>query len=219
MTLPGPLAKQSVGREPLSRTTIEKHQRERILTAAIGVFAKRGFQQTTIDHIVAAAKTSVGSFYGLFEGKEDCFLQCFDRVVSSGRERIEESLPTASWQERACAALASILREVEAEPLAARIVLVEGPTAGRGGLERYERTLDSLLPALREGRELAPAGDGLPASLEEASVAGAAWLLRDRLVRGRVKGIEELLPELAAIVIGPYLGEAEARRMVSAAVS
>lgn len=217
MTLPGPLAKQPVGRELLSRDTIEQHQRERILTAAVGVFAKRGFHQTTIDNIVAAAKTSVGSFYGLFDGKEDCFLQCFDRVVSSGRDRIEGSLPEGDWPGRTAAALASILREVEADPLAARIVLVEAPTGGPEALRRYQDTLDSLLPPLRGGRSLAPEGDRLPASLEEAGVAGAAWLLRERLVGGRTKGIQDLRPELAAILIGPYLGEAEARRIAPTA--
>lgn len=213
MTLPGPLARQPVGRERLSRATIEQHQRERILVAAIGVFAKRGFQQTTIDHIVAAAKTSVGSFYGLFDGKEDCFHQCFDRVVSAGRGRIEASLPEGEWAERTCARLASILREVEAEPLAARIVLVEAPTAGPESLRRYEETLDSFLPYLREGRGLASEGDELPPSLEEAGVAGTAWLLRERLVGGRTQDMQELLPELSAILVGPYLGEAAARRI------
>lgn len=217
MNLPGPLAKQPVGRERLSRATIEQHQRDRIVAAAIGVFAKRGFPQTTIDHIVAAAKSSVGSFYGLFDGKEDCFLQCFDRIVSTGRERIEGSLPEGEWADRTCAALASILREVESDPLAARIILVEAPTGGPEALQRYEDTLDSLLPILREGRALAPEGDKLPASLEEAGVAGAAWLLRDRLVGGHTKGIQDLLPELAAILIGPYLGEAEARRIARTA--
>lgn len=217
MTLPGPLAKQPVGRERLSRATIEQHQRERILTAAVGVFAKRGFQQTTIDHIVAAAKTSVGSFYGLFDGKENCFLQCFDRVVAAGRERIEASLSEEEWAERTCAVLAAILREVEADPLAARIVLVEAPTVGPEALRRYEETLDSPLLPLRRGRELAPDGNRLPASLEEAGIAGTAWLLRERLVGGRTKGLRELLPELAAIVIGPYLGEAQARRLARSA--
>ncbi len=218
VTLPGPLAKQPVGRERLSRSTVEEHQRERILVAAIGVFAKRGFQQTTIDHIVAAAKTSVGSFYGLFDGKEDCFLRCFDRVVSAGRGRISGSPSEGEWPQRACATLASILHEVEAEPLAARIVLVEAPTVGPEALRRYEGTLDSLIPPLREGRVFSPDGNKLPANLEEASVAGSAWLLRERLVSGRVKGVQELLPELAAILIGPYLGEAEARRIARAAL-
>lgn len=214
MTLPGPLAKQPVGRERLSRATIEGHQRERILSAAIGVFAKRGYQQTTIDNIVVAAKTSVGSFYGLFEGKEDCFLQCYDRVVSHAREGIEASLPVdAAWPESACAALASLLQAVEEDPLAARLVFVEAQTVGPAALARYQQTLSSVLPALREGRSLVSAGEKLPASLEEAAAAGTAWLLHERLVSGRPQGSAELLPDLAAIVVGPYLGEAEARRL------
>jgi AcrR family transcriptional regulator len=216
MTLPGPLAKQPVGRERLSRATIEEHQRERILSAAIGVFAKRGYQQTTIDNVVGAAKTSVGSFYGLFEGKEDCFLQCFDRVVSRARAGIEASIPAdAAWPERACAALVSLLKAVEDDPLAARIVFVEAQTVGPEALARYEQTFDSVLPALRAGRSLASAGETLPGSLEEAASAGTAWLLHERLVSGNAQGSKELLPELAAIVIGPYLGEAEARRLAA----
>lgn len=218
MSLPGPLAKNPVGREQLSRATIEEHQRERILAAATGVFAKRGFQQTTIDNIVAAAKTSVGSFYGFFEGKEDCFLQCFDRVVAHAREQIEASLPAeAGWPERTCAALDGILVALEDDPIAARLVFVEAQTVGAKALLRYGQTLDSVLPALREGRALAPERERLPGSLEEAAAAGTAWLLHERLVSGRAKGSRELLPELAAIVIGPYLGEAEARRLAHAA--
>ncbi|MDX6634336.1 MAG: hypothetical protein QOF06_539 [Solirubrobacterales bacterium] len=214
MTLPGPLAKQPVGREPLSRATIEEHQRERILGAATGVFAKRGYQQTTVDDIVAAAKTSVGSFYGQFKGKQDCFLQCYDRVVSEAGREIEASLPDdAGWAERTCAALDMILRMLEDEPMAARVVLVEAQTAGPEALVRYEQSIDSLLPALRKGRSLASAGEELPVSLEEAAVAGTAWVLHERLVSGRAKGSRALLPELAAIVIGPYLGEVEARRL------
>ncbi|HWO84740.1 MAG TPA: TetR/AcrR family transcriptional regulator [Solirubrobacterales bacterium] len=214
MTLPGPLAKQPVGRTRLSRATVEEHQRERILTAAIAVFAKRGFQQTSIDNIVAAAKTSVGSFYGLFKGKGDCFLHCYERIVSRARRDIEALLPEdAGWPERASAALGGILGLLEEDPMAARIVFVEAQTAGCEGLARYEQTIDSVLPALRGGRSLSAGGESLPANLEEATAAGVAWLLHERLVSGSGAGSRELLPELAAIVIGPYVGEAEARRL------
>jgi AcrR family transcriptional regulator len=214
VTLPNPLARKPVGQERLPRATVEEHQRQRILEAATGVFAKRGFQQTSIDNIVAAAKTSVGSFYGLFKGKEDCFLQCFDRAVSRARTEIEASLPgDADWTHRVCAVLDGILRLLEEDPMAARIVFVEAQTVNAEALARYGETIDSVLPALRAGRSLAPDGETLPAKLEEAAAAGIAWLLHERLVNGRAAGSRELLPELAAIAIGPYVGEAQARRL------
>ena len=35
------------------------------------VFAKRDYQAATVDHLIAAAKISMGSFYDFFGGKED----------------------------------------------------------------------------------------------------------------------------------------------------
>jgi AcrR family transcriptional regulator len=220
LRLPEHLKKAPVGVERLSRDALSSHQRERIASAAIGVFAKRGFQRTTIDNITAAAGSSVGSFYSLFDGKEDCFLHCYDRVLGEGRSRIEaEVSESGAWADRLCAAVLALLRAVEEEPLAARLVLVEVQTAGPEALERYERALTSLVPFLRAGRDHLPAGDRLPPRLEDASIAGSAWLLQQRLVRGEAKGVTALLPEFLAILAGNYLGEARARRLADRALA
>jgi AcrR family transcriptional regulator len=214
LTLPEHLKKAPVGVERLSREELSNHQRGRMVAAAIQVFAKRGFPQTTIEKLAAAAESSVGTFYSLFDGKEDCFLQCYDLVVTRGRARIEAEVPDAgAWADRLCAVVLALLREVEAEPLAARVALVEVQTAGPRALERYEQTLASLVPLLRPGRNQLPAGERLPSMLEEASVAGSAWLLHQRLARGEASGVTELLPEFLSILAGNYLGEARARRL------
>lgn len=209
-----------MGRERISRATVEQHQRERILDAAVGVFAKRGFQRTTIDNLVVASKSSVGSFYGLFEGKQECFLRCYDRVVALRRARIEALLPDdGSWEERAARVISGLLSMVEEDPMAAKIVFVEAQTAGIDGLRRYEATLDELIPLLRGGRALTARGEALPVNLEEASLAGSAWLIHEKLVTGGAKGIQKLGPELAAITLGPYLGEKEARRLLTSSAA
>ena len=74
------------------------------------------------------------------------------------------------------------------------------------------------MPLLRRGREGSPYAAQLPATLEEATIGGVAWLLHQRLVRGEVETIGEVYPELVQIVIGPYLGEDEAARLAAAAV-
>jgi hypothetical protein len=72
---------------------------------------------------------------------------------------------------------------------------------------------DLLLP----GRDLAPAGAGPPAIHESAVVGGVALLVGHRLRQER----EGELPALAAgaieIVLTPYLGTEEARRVAAEA--
>jgi AcrR family transcriptional regulator len=207
VSLPDHLLPAPVGRTRLPREIREEHQRNHITEAAIGVFAKRGYQATTVDHIVAAAKVGVGTFYGLFDGKEDCFLQAYDRIIDSARERIlAATAPASPWPEQTAAALRELLRLIADEPLRARLALVEAQTAGPDALARYERTLDSVIPFLRAGREESPLGEELPSTLEEATLGGVVWLLHQQLVSEGPDSIEPLFPELLDIVVGPFFG-------------
>jgi AcrR family transcriptional regulator len=207
VSLPDHLLPAPVGRTKLPREIREEHQRKHVAEEAIGVFAKRGYQATTVDHIVVAAKVGVGTFYGLFDGKEDCFLHAYDQIVDSARERIgTAAAPASSWPEKTAAALRELLRLIAAEPLPARLALVEAQTAGPNALTRYEATLDSVIPFLRAGREESPLGDELPQTLEEATLGGVVWLLHQHLVNEGPESIEPLFPELLDIVIGPFFG-------------
>jgi AcrR family transcriptional regulator len=217
-SLPEHLKSTPVGREHLPREVLAEHQRERVLVAAAEVFAKRGYQGTTVDHIVAAAKIGVGSFYSLFEGKEECFLGTYDQIVSAARERMIAALPAdGSWPHRLMACLRTLLAMIEAEPLSARIALVEVQTAGAAALQRHQHSLDEAAALLRGGREHSPFAGELPASLEFATVGGLAWFLQQRIGLGETGGATELLPEAMEIVAEPYLGAAETAKLVAAA--
>lgn len=197
-----------VGREPLPREVLAEHQRGRVLAAAVEVFAKRGYQGTTVDHIVSAAHIGVGSFYSLFSGKEECFLATYDRVAADGRDRILAAIPAdAPWPQQLAAALRALLELVEAEPFAARIALVEVQTAGSTALAHHERNLDEAANLLRAGREHSPVRDELPATLEFATVGGLTWFLQQRISLGETGNATRLLPEVLEIVAEPYLGE------------
>lgn len=197
-----------------------QHQRDRILTSAAEVIAKRGYNATTVDHLVSAAGIGVGTFYELFDNKEDCFLQAYERIVSQGREEVAAAVhPDRPWPERACAALRTLLEAIAARPLDARIALVEVQTAGPAAYGLHEATLAGVLPLLRAGRESSPVATELPPTLETAIAAGVLWFLQQRLMLGETKEIATYLPELAGIVVEPYLGESEADRFIAAVQS
>ncbi len=208
--MPEHLQATPVGRRRLSPKVVAEHQRDRILAAAIEVIAKRGYNATTVDHIVSAAGIGVGSFYDLFDNKEDCFLRAYDRIVAEGRADIAAAIPAdRPWPEQAGAALRALLEAIAARPLQARIALVEVQTAGPRALARYEQTIDSVIPLLARGREASAVAQELPSRLEEAVIGGLVWFLQQRLAPGEFEGAEAHMADVLEIVIEPYVGEAK----------
>jgi AcrR family transcriptional regulator len=217
VSLPEHLQAKPAGRHRLSPEVRAEHQRERVLDAAISVFAERGYQGTTIDNIVAAAKVGVGTFYELFDNKPGCFVQAYKRIVVDARERILVAIPAeAGWPEQACAALRALLELIEAEPVRAKVALVEVQTAGPEALTRHEETVDSVIPLLARGRAQNPALAELPSHLEEAIVGGLAWLLQQRLAQGEFEGVEEHLPDVLEIAVAPYIGREAVANLIAA---
>src|SRR3989338_4184811 len=56
--------------------------RGRLMEAAIGVFARSGFDRATVDEIVREAGFSKGAFYVHFESKEDLFWAMLEERIS-----------------------------------------------------------------------------------------------------------------------------------------
>lgn len=218
VSLPEHLQAKPAGRHRLSAEVRTEHQRERVLDAATRVFAERGYQATTIDDIVAAAKVGVGSFYDLFDNKPGCFVQAYERIVADARQRIAAAVPAdADWPKQACAALRALLEWIEAEPVRAKVALVEVQTAGAEALTRHEETVDSVIPLLARGRAENPALAELPSPhIEEAIVGGLAWLLQQRLAQGEFEGAEAYLPDVLEIAVVPYVGREKAASLLAA---
>lgn len=59
-----------------------RRKRDRVVEAALQLFAERGYDQVSVDDIIAATGTSKGTFYHYFKGKEDI-------VAEIGNQQIE----------------------------------------------------------------------------------------------------------------------------------
>jgi AcrR family transcriptional regulator len=218
VSLPEVLAGTTPSRKSLPRGVREEHQRERVIAAAVDVFAKRGYPAATVEDLTDAAQIGVGTFYALFGGKEGCMLRTYDRVVADARASVLSAVGGGrTWADRVCLALRAVLSLVAEQPLAARIALIEVQTAGPEALHRYSDTIGEVVRAMRRGRAEYPASESLTPTLEEATVTGIAWLLHQRLAGGQVADVEGLFPELAQMILEPYLGREEALRLVATA--
>jgi AcrR family transcriptional regulator len=208
--LPIQFSKAPVGRERLSRERAAELQRGPVIEAAIDVFAKRGFREAKVEHVADAAGISVGSFYSHFESKDDCLLRVHAAIVAEARDRIAAAAPPGGdWAAQACAGIHALLVYCAAEPRCARVALIEVQTGGPEATRRFSATIDEAAEFLRRGRDL-DLGASLPATFEEATASGLAWLLKERLAYGDPGDLVALFREVATIVIEPYLGAEQA---------
>ncbi len=216
-SLPDYLKPLPAGRRKLEREVLEEHQRARILEAAIGVFAAKGYPAATVDDVVAAARIGVGSFYAHFGGKEQCLVGAYDQVAAEAREVVLEAAAGAEgWAAEACLGLRALLGYIAAEPERANVALVQVQTGGPAALERYDATIAALCAFLRRGRERLEQPERLADSLEQSTANGIAWLLHHRVSAGEAGSIGELFDDLAQMILEPYLGEGGAKRAIAA---
>ena len=216
--LPPALSSGSVAEGRIPRAAREEERRQQVLAACTDVFAKRGYQAATVENLIAGAKISMGGFYKFFAGKEDCFVQVFDRVVAVARERIRLALPPdADWAAQATFGTRALIEFAAEQPLAAKIVVLEAQTGGEEALGRYGATVREVAAFLRRGRDEGELGGRLPENFEDSTASGLVWLLQTRLARGDLGDAKELYPQIAKIVLEPYLGRDRAERMLRAA--
>lgn len=182
-------------------------QRERILDATERLIAESGCAGTSIEAIVKAAGVSSVTFYEFFDGKEACFVAAFDRAVDAGADKLAlaASGEELTWPEQIATGLRALTTLIATEPRRARLCLVEAQTGGAELSAHFEAALDRVAAKLRDGRALKTAPPDLPATHEEATAGALAWLLRERLERGDMEGLEALYPQLVDIALAPYL--------------
>lgn len=149
--------------------------RTRILEAAARVFAEKGYHETRMDDIVAAADSSKGSLYFHFPNKEEIFFALIETFVSLLEARLQEAL---SRQQRGIeqmdAALTASLRLFAQYRTAAKIVLVQAVGLG-ASFEQRRRNINGRFVALIQKRIEQGIADGsLPP--QNAELAARAWV-------------------------------------------
>lgn len=201
------------GRHALPREFVAQHQRARIIEALAEEIEDKGYRAVTVADIVRRGGVARNTFYEHFGSKEDCFLAASEYAVDEALRRVREAAAgVESWPAQVNAGLGAFLDYVAERPALARACIVEALAAGAPAAERHEQSIQAFVPFFRAGRELSPAGDELPPTLEETIVGGVFWIVHQRIVSGRVAGIEEVLPELVEFALTPYLGAAAAKR-------
>jgi AcrR family transcriptional regulator len=215
--LPGHLQRVPPGHDPGQVAALSRSPRDRILEAAMELFAKRGYAGTTIEHIVKRAGVARATFYESFENREGCLLACVDTGFEAVRAKIAAATEgAADWPSGVAAGLAALVEFAVEEPATVRTCLIECQTAGAAAMDRYDAALQGFVPLLLPGRDLAADGEELPQTLEESLLGGVVWMIRKRLLRGEVQSVPALLPTMVEFCLAPYLGDEKAAQLAAA---
>jgi AcrR family transcriptional regulator len=199
----------------------EQQVRDRIIHAAVAVFAEKGYHRATIADVVAQSGLSVGAIYTHFKGKEELFLHSCDLISSQGLDQLAVRLaPLTSTAERLRAAVeddVETLDEFDGAPGQVGLVRAWAEASEEPGVRemlvrRREQLLGAAQLLLREGI----ARGELPDWLDVDGFARGFMGLLDGLLLQRIESGESYKPEesirRATAILDVLLAVREAER-------
>jgi AcrR family transcriptional regulator len=149
--------------------------RDRILQAALQVFAQKGYHRASVDDIVHASGTSKGAVYHHFPNKEALFLALVDEFSSRLAQAVAEAIGGAHGAlAKVEAALGAGLTTFAHHAELARIVLLESVSLGPA-YEAKRAEVHGRFAALVQGYLDQAVAEGAIAPID-TRVATLAWL-------------------------------------------
>jgi AcrR family transcriptional regulator len=206
------------GNHGIARELVIDSQRRRLLNASAKAFAEEGYAPLSVASVISRAHVSRRTFYELFDGKLDCVLAthllAFERLEKALRASCASRQP---WPEAVATAVRAALDFAADAPEQASL-LAFAPLAAQPELTvRALAAKDHLLVLLRRGRGRCAEAETPSELVEQALLMGVMQVVGAELAAGRAEQLSALAPELAQILLTPYLGEGEARRAAIAA--
>jgi AcrR family transcriptional regulator len=129
-------AKNKRSRKPRTKTAPTKGERTRarLVAAAIEQFAARGFERTTVSHIVKGAQVSQPAFYLYFSSKDEIYQHLVKRVRTElrnviKRARVPPDLPESRASDKARGAVEAFLQYFVDNPRLASIGYYEAKSS------------------------------------------------------------------------------------------
>jgi len=157
----------------------KQQTRDRIVRTALRLFAKRGFEATTIADIAAAADVAPRTFFAYFPSKEAVVFHDFAEVHDRFAERLRGRPPEETVFDALRAWIVEWMRTRRSEPTHRRQheVILATPALQAHERENLARFGDLIAEGVAADLDVAP--DSLRARLVSAAAVAALESLRD----------------------------------------
>ncbi len=199
------------GRHRLPPSAVARSHRTRIIHATAQVTMSKGYTDSTVADIVAAASVSRQVFYNHFVDKEHAFLEAQHYPTQHILDQCSVAFfGPRLWHERVWHGLKALLALVVINPALSHLRLVECYAAGPDAIRRAEDITRSFTIFFQEGYGSTPYAAHVP-RLASHAIAGAVFEIIQRHVsNGNLEVLPTLLPQLTYIVVAPFTGPAQA---------
>lgn len=195
----GAIAPLPRGRHNLSRDEVESSQRLRLAVAMADACAEAGFVDTSVKAVLERAGVSRLTFYELYDGKLDCFLEALDLVgtVLLGQLRLAVDDASEPPLDRATRAIDSYLDAIVHNLPFARLYIVEVHAAGPAALIRRAELQTQVVDVVAD---VFGTQDAEGRFACEAFVAAVSALVTLPVATGDVKAIRALRDPLVSLM-------------------
>jgi len=208
------------GPHKLPREVVAGNQRQRLMAGAARALATHGYAEMAVANILTEAGVSRTTFYENFDNKRECVLaaheEAFDRL--SG-ELFRACAAESEWTAKIVAGIGAAIGFAVRGPEEAQLLIVDAVAADPTLASRVLASNDYLVGLLRNGREKCPRATILPELTERALVGATTSIIGMRLLSGQADQLADLEPQLAQLLLMPYIGVEEARRVAFDSVS
>ncbi|HSZ12415.1 MAG TPA: TetR/AcrR family transcriptional regulator [Solirubrobacteraceae bacterium] len=181
----------------MGRDEVARNQRTRLYGGMIEAVSRRGYQATTVAHVIGLAGVSRRAFYELFSNKEQCFLATYDIVVARSRKVVLDAWSQErGWANRLHSGCKALLDDIAEQPKGPRLVLVDALGIGPPARERMQLAGLTFERLVAGAFQMAPDGVGFPRLTCRAIVGGVRNTVFTRLYEHRERELYALTDEV-----------------------
>lgn len=184
-----------------------ENQRERILAAVADVVSAASYADMTVEGIIVTAGISRRTFYEHFKNKDDAFLAAYDEAAGQLLTAVRSAYESREgFAEQMETGIGTFLALLAADPALARMFIVEVMAAGPEAITRRNDTTRTFADLIDRNAQELLAGKVAPGLTAETIVGGIYEVVYTRVLRGEIRELPALLPDLTYSALLPYLG-------------
>jgi len=200
------------GRHRLTAGAVLRSHRTRVIAATAEVTMAKGYPDTTVADIVAAAGVSRDVFYEHFTDKQHAFLEAQHHPTQYILDRCAAAyFQGREWPERLWNHLDTLIRMIVENPAISHLRLVECYAAGPAAIRRAEEITRAFHIFLEEGYTYGDASRRRPRLFSEAITGAIYEVIQRHVARGdAAQKLPERLPQLLFIGLAPFVGASQA---------
>lgn len=201
-------------RKAQSRRFVVHNTYEQIQLAAVRTVAAKGYGETGVRDICAAAGISARTFHDHFTGKQEAVFSAVeagvDRIMGFCQEIYRNS---TTWPDSVWDGIGAYVEWTENEPAFARTGIVELLSAGPDALELIRSLMDAFSIFLQPGYDLLdPSAAG---TLDQPVTQRFFEQLYVHITEQSVETVHTIMPDLVRTILTPFMGPAATEEFIA----